>query len=159
MFEIVVKSGTITARLDAILPAVRQAVLSAVNLDADRVLDRAKTLAGGDVLQVKSGKYLASIKSSVRSTQRSVYGKVYSRDPRAGLFEWGGTTPAREILPNKAKALAFMGSAGQVFAGAVHRPVVRYQPHSVIHEAFEEMKSDVTKDIEAAGRGAIAETL
>lgn len=159
MFTIKVTSDTITAKLDALLPNVRAAIGAAVKVDASEVLSRAQSLAAGDVLKVLSGKYLKSLKSQVRSTKTSVYGKVFSRDPRAALFEFGGSTPARDILPDAAKALAFMGSAGKVFAAIVHRPVVQYRPHTVIHEAMNELKDQVTADIQSAGENAVVASI
>lgn len=154
MFDIVVKSDSVMALLDTISPRVHDALLPSITADANSILSRARALASGDVLQERSGKYVKSIKMKVYDSKKRVYAKVFSRDPRAGLFEWGGSTPARNILPNAAQAMAFMGSAGQVFAKIVHRPIVQYAPHPVINRAFEEMKSDVQMDIEKAGFAA-----
>ena len=154
MFTISVKSDSVMALVDTISPHVHDALLPAITRDADAIQSRARGLASGDVLKERTGKYVRSIRSKVYDSKKRVYAKVYSRDPRAGLFEWGGSTPAREILPNTAQVMAFMGTAGQVFAKAVHRPVVQYAPHPVINRAFDEMKSDIELDIEKAGFAA-----
>lgn len=155
MFKIEVKNGSVMARLDSISPHVHDALLPAITIDAGNILARARALASGEVLQERTGKYFKSIKDKVYDSSKRVYAKVYSKDPRAGLFEWGGTTKARDILPDVAKALAFMGSAGQVFAHVVHRPIVKYPPHPVINRAFDEMKRGVELDIEKAGLAAV----
>lgn len=159
MFTISVKSDSVMALLDTISPHVHDALLPAITADANSILGRARALASGDVLQEKTGKYVRSIKMKVYDSSKRVYAKVYSRDPRAGLFEWGGSTPARDILPNAAQAMAFMGSAGEVFAKIIHRPVVRYAPHPVINRAFDEMKTSVEMDIEKAGFAAALDIL
>jgi hypothetical protein len=154
MFNVVVKSDSVMALLDTISPHVHDALLPAITRDAALILGQARALASGDVLQERTGKYVKSIKSKVYDSNKRVYAKVYSRDPRAGLFEWGGSTPARDILPNTAQVMKFMGTAGEVFAKIVHRPVVQYPPHPVINAAFDELKSDVQMDIEKAGWAA-----
>jgi hypothetical protein len=159
MFEISVKSDSVMALLDTISPHVHDALLPAITRDASTMQARAVELASGEVLQERTGKYVKSIKSKVYDSRKRIYAKVYSCDPRAGLFEFGGSTPAREILPNVAQVMAFMGSAGQVFTKIVHRPVVQYKPHPVINPAFDEMKTDVQLDIEQAGFAAALDIL
>lgn len=159
MFTISVKSDSVMALLDTISPHVHDALLPAITRDANSILGLARAKASGEVLHEKTGKYVKSIKMKVYDSKKRVYAKVYSRDPRAALFEWGGSTPAREILPNVAQVMAFMGSSGQVFAKVVHRPVVQYPARPVINAAFDEMKSDVQMDIEKAGFAAALDIL
>lgn len=158
MFTVKVDASGVMAKFETMLPSVHDMLRSTVDRDVGTVLARARSLASGDVLQVDSGKYLASIKSQIYDTDKRVYGKVFSRDPRANLFEWGGSTPARIIGPNAAQAMAFqMPSVGEVFAKVVHRPVVHYKPHSVIHAALDEQKDQIEQDIETAVRGTVSD--
>lgn len=155
MFTITVKNDTVLVRLDRISKNVHDALLPAITNDASTILARARSLASGDVLKEKTGEYVRSIKSKVYDSGKRLYAKVYSRDPRVGLFEFGGSTPARIIMPNVAQAMAFMGSAGSVFAAVVHRPIVQYPARPVITRAFEEAKLRVEEDIQKAGLAAI----
>ena len=89
--------------------------------------------------------------------------KVVDHEPKVGVLDQSdliaqiagpvgkaGTTGARDILPNVAQVMAFMGSAGMVFASIVHRPIVQYPARPVIHAAYDEMEPAVEHDIESA---------
>lgn len=157
-FEVKVKSDRIMLRLETLPNNVRNR-LKTVAKDLElELLGRAKSRASGEALQVKSGKFVKSIKGSVRSSTRRVSGKVYSKDPRAALFEYGGSTPARDILPSATKAMAFMMTSGQVFAAIVHRPVVHYDARRIIGGAFDEMKGDIQAELAGAVRDGAAES-
>ena len=146
--------SSIQRQLQSLMPEVREALEIAIRKDTTAVRDRARALASGDVLKEKTGRYVNSIRSEVHSDSKGVYGKVFSDDPRSKLFEWGGSTPARTILPNVAQTMAFAGggmlSVGQVFAKIVHRPIVKYPARPTIHAAFDEMKAPVVTIIEDA---------
>src|SRR5579864_978798 len=121
-------------KLHTMVPEVRKALEQVIGAKAQEMRDRAIALASGQVIQERTGKFVASIKSELRSTETSVMGDVYSDDPRAPLFEYGGEQQPRDILPNIAQALRFLGgSAGTVFAAMVHRPVVTYPARSEEH--------------------------
>jgi len=143
MFEVKVDSSKALLKLDSFTKSVHDALDLYVTLEAGELLGRVQELAGGSVLKVITGKYLKSIKTSFRVTEKSITAKIYSKDPRAGLFEWGGTTPARDIYPNTAKAMAFLRGVGELFAAHVKRPVITYKPHPTIHAAFDEMKQEI----------------
>lgn len=138
---------TVRLQLQSMLPEVRAAIEQVVTQDAIKMRDLARRLASGAVIQSRTGRFVASIKEEVTSTATSVVGKVYSDDPRDPLFEYGGTQAPREILPNAAQALAFMGSAGRVFAAAVHRPAVTYPERPIIHAAFDQMRAGETETL------------
>lgn len=159
MFEVKVESGGVIAVLDAIVPRVREALLPLITADASAIEAQAKSLASGGALESRTGKYAASIKSRVTDSRARILGKVYSRDPRAPLFEFGGTQKPREILPDARKALKFMGSAGAVWANAVHRPAVEYKPRPTIHAAFDAMKDGIEQSIRDVGTQAASDIL
>lgn len=156
-FQVSAKFNKIQVRLDEMPGVMRERLRSVAKSLELELLALAKSRASGDVLQVKSGDFVKSIRGSVRSTKRAVTGRVFSKDPRAMLFEWGGSTPARDILPNTAMAMAFMGSTGQVFASIVHRPVVQYDARHILGGAFVQMKGDIEAEMTGAVRDAAAE--
>lgn len=153
--------------MQQLLPETRKALEEIIGKAALDTRDRARQLASGDVLHEKTGSYVNSIKSELISDKEGVFGEVYSNDPRAGLFEYGGSTPARDILPNVKQVMAFagggsiqgiltsLGLVGTVFAKVVHRPVVEYPKHSVIDAAFDEARNPVGTKI---GEAVIALT-
>jgi hypothetical protein len=121
-FSVKVDLTRAVARLDKMPLSVRDALALKVTVDTGELLGRAKSLAGGDVLQVHTGKYLDSIKASTHVTKRSVTGDIHSNADQVKIFEYGGKTGPHEILPTVGKALAFMSGAGKVFAASVHHP-------------------------------------
>lgn len=148
--------GEFQLKLQTLMPEVRKALEAAIRKDANAMRDRARAMASGDVLKSVSGRYVASIQSRMTSSATGVFGYVSSDDPRAGLFEWGGSTPARDILPNVAQALLFkLGFLSSKFAAIVHRPVVNYKPHPVINAAFDVMEQTVEHDIESAASSIV----
>jgi hypothetical protein len=156
-FAVRVDASRIDVRLGELAPAVKRAVVDVTRLFVDEVRSLAQTFAAGEVLHVITGRFVASIKGSVRVGEDKVTGKVHSRDERAGIFEWGGTTRPHEILPVNARALAFMGpSSGQVFATVVHHPGSHIAKHSTIHAAFDGLKDQIREGIVDAGKAAAA---
>lgn len=144
-------------KLQRMIPEVREAIREAVEQEAVNMRNLAQQLASGKVLQKRTGRFYDSIKYDVKVTATSVMGHVYSDDPRAPIFDYGGVQAARDILPNAGQALRFLGgsallntlslgTAGMVYAAVVHRPEVIYPKHSVIHEAFDEMEGDQVED-------------
>src|SRR5579862_502757 len=73
-------------KMHNLMPEVRKALELTIGQDADKLRDLARAKASGDVLQERTGKFVASIKSEMTSSETSVFGKVYSDDPRDPLF-------------------------------------------------------------------------
>jgi phage gpG-like protein len=78
----------------------------------------------GQVLATRSGALKASISAEILNSGDTVQATVGSvGDVKyAAIQEYGGRTSAHEILPSKAKALAFLGGGGLRFAGRVNHP-------------------------------------
>jgi hypothetical protein len=152
---VVVNSSKIDLKLKAMPQAAHDALVVTVTLDAGEVQGAAQSNASGGLLQSRSGKFVKSIKASVRQSKKRVFARVYSRDPRAALFEWGGTTGPHDILPKDAHALLLRTQSGNVFAAAVRHPGGHYGPRHIIHSAFDELKSAIEANLEAAVGGAI----
>lgn len=153
--DIRVNSTRLQLKLDAMPAQVRARLRSTADILEAEILAGARAKASGSVLHVKSGSFLRSIKGSVTASDKRVAGRTTSHDPRAHLFEFGGETKARDILPNAKQALAFALPTGKKLAAIVHRPEVDYEPHSVIHATFEEMKGDIEADLRGAVRDGV----
>ena len=150
MFTVQVDASKINVRLEEMPPQVRAALTVAVFTAAGELAGLAQSKASGELLQVRTGKFARSIKPWIRTKENSVQGGVRSRDPRANLFEWGGTTPPHDIAPKNAKALLLQVRTGKVFAGRVHHPGGKYEPRRIIHSAFDEMKPQIEASLEEA---------
>lgn len=156
-FEVKTDFTKAMLKFDAFPPGVRDVLDVFITNEAGAVLGQIKGLAGGDVLQVITGKYLRSMKAAVRVTDKRVSARVGSRDPRAPLFEFGGTTPAREIVAKNAKALHFAGaSVGELFRAHVHRPAIKYRPHQAIFQGFAQLKPEIQKGMVEAVESVVS---
>ncbi len=157
VIDVKLSASRVQLRLDRMPDEVRAMLGTTARMLDDALVARAKSLASGGVLKVRTGSYVASIRGSVRVSQRSVSGSATSRDRRAHIFEFGGETSPHLELPKIKQAMAFMMGAGKVFASMVHHPGSHIAEHSVIHAAFDEMKGDIQADLQAAvSRGVAA---
>jgi hypothetical protein len=154
MLKIEANTERVRLRLDNLPEEVRAALIAATTLSAAELKADAKGKASGDVLQVRTGKFVRSIRSSVRKRRNSVIGKVWSRRAQARIFEFGGQTKAHDIRPKKRDVLAFMSTSQQLFRRAVHHPGARIAKHSTIRAAFDEMRGQIERSMIEAVLGA-----
>ena len=159
MLTITVNTGDLSEKLDSLPGAVKAALLSEANGIAALLLGIVKEKAGGEVLKVRTGSYLESIKSHVKDNPKSVTGSVFTKDPRAAILEWGGRIPAHVIEPVNARALHFLPTGGEVFAAVVHSPGAQISPHPVFHSTYQEEKDNVAARLVAAGSVAATEAI
>jgi hypothetical protein len=150
MFTIKVDANRTVLKFNELPARLRGKLLSTVQvLDAELVsLARAK--ASNDLVDIHSGKYLASIKGDTRNTENRISGIAYSDAPQASILEYGGTIPFHEILPNVATALAFNMGGGQVFAAGVAMPDVTIKKRGVLHSALYQLHGKIVSDMGAA---------
>lgn len=154
MLKITVNTGNLNEKLDRLPDNVKAALTAEAGAIAALLLGIVKEKAGGDVLKVHTGSFLDSIQSKVKVNPKSVVGQVFSKDPRAGVLEWGGHLPGHDIAAKDAKALHFLGTSGDVFAAVVKWPGATIKPHSVFHSTYTEEKDDVAARLINAGTQA-----
>ena len=70
MAEIVVDSSKLDLRMGKLEPAVHDELLLTVTIDAGDLLGRMQSLAGGDLVQVRTGKFRKSFKEIGRASCR-----------------------------------------------------------------------------------------
>ena len=101
-------------------------------------------LAGG-VLNMKSGALAGSIGVMVDEASSGVAVRLStSPDVKyAAIQEFGGTIPPHQIVPDKAKALAFVVGGKQVFAARVQIPVVTMPERSYMRASLAEEADDI----------------
>lgn len=158
MLSVTVEMSAAKAALGQIPAAVAETVAAKVrvlttNLQAHVVGDKLQ----GQVLNHRTGALSRSIQQSVESSGGITTGEVYSSGDvkYAAIHEFGGTTPAHDILPNKAEALAFMIGGQQVFAKVVHHPGSRMPERSFLRSSLADMADAIVDGIrEAAIKGA-----
>ena len=113
---------------------------------------KVKQKLSGEVLNVRTGALRASIFSAVEDNTSSIFGKVASTGDvkYARIHEYGGTTPPHEILPSKAKALAFMVGGKMVFAAKVNHPGSKMPERSFLRSALADMSPEIIEGLNAA---------
>jgi phage gpG-like protein len=100
-------------------------------------------LAGG-VLQSGTGALAASISSEVISGSDGILATVRSSGVKyAAIQEFGGKTPAHEILPLKGQALAFIANGAQRFARSVQHPGSQIPERSYLRSSLSDMSDQI----------------
>ena len=142
----------------AALPAAVQAALLAKaaqlaeQLRAHVVQDK----LSGQVLQTKTGALRDSIEADVAGDGAQVSVRLYSRGEvrYAAIQEYGGHTPAHDIVPDKGKALAFLAGGRQVFARIVHHPGSTIPARPFMGPALSDMAAKISDELKAAALAA-----
>ena len=143
----------LSARLDA-LPAAALAAIAAKSAAlADQLLQRVHQKLGGAVLKPRSGALAASIgvEGPTIAGDRVVT-TLFSRGDLkyAAIQEYGGVTRPHEILPVRAKALAFLAGGAEVFARVVHHPGSHIPERSYLRSSLAEMADQIETEMKAA---------
>ncbi len=147
----------LVAKLSAMPSKVHDALLRKVTALELMLEARVKRKLSGEVLNVVTGALRRSIFGTVDDAQTRVVGKVASSGDviYAGIHEFGGKTPAHDIYPDKAKALAFMIGGKQVFAKVVHHPGSQMPERSFLRSSLADMKTEILDGLESAVKGAL----
>jgi len=159
MFDVQLKGlEEARVRLDG-LPAALDAALSAKAGElASALTDRVKAdkLSGG-VLNAQSGALQASIAANVAADGDEIVASVGSTGDikYAAIQEYGGRTAAHEILPIKARALAFMNGGGLRFARKVDHPGSAIPERSYLRSSLEEMSDEIAAALSEAAAVAL----
>jgi phage gpG-like protein len=137
------------ARLDR-LPAAVAAKSAAL---ADRLLTLVHAKLAGGVLQSRTGALAASIGvDGPRIEDDRVVTTLFSGGDLkyAAIQEYGGVTSPHDILPSRAKALAFLDGGRQVFAKHVHHPGSRIPARSYLRASLAEMADEIEAGMKSA---------
>ena len=139
---------------DALLAAVRDKVAEL----QQRLLAKVEANLSGDVLQTRSGALKSSVAVALDIDADGVAASIISEGvPYAAIQEYGGHTAAHDIVPVKAKALAFAGGGGSVIARRVHHPgslIPARAPFGSALAALHDEISDGLKQAVATALGA-----
>lgn len=103
----------------------------------------------GQVLHARTGALRRAVASRVQEVNEKITGTVYvSNDVKyARIHEFGGRTSAHEIVPVKAKALAFMMGGKQVFFKRVQHPGSRMPERSYLRSSLDDMRDQIVSEI------------
>lgn len=105
----------------------------------------------GEILQSRTGALKASIRTALGGDDDHPTLSLASEGvPYAAILEYGGETAPHEIVPVKAKALAFAGAGGMIFARRVRHPGSVIAPRAYLGGALAALQEDMTADLKAA---------
>ena len=136
---------------------VRQALSSKATVLAVALEAKIQQKLSGGVLNMRSGALASSIIATVNESSADISVRIgTSGDVKyAAIQEFGGTIPPHEIVPDKAKALAFVVGGKQVFAARVNLPAVTLPERSYLRSSLAEMAGEIAEGLS----GAVAEAM
>jgi phage gpG-like protein len=105
-------------------------------------------LSGG-VLNARSGALRDSIQVELSRQDDRIGAEIFSNGdaPYAAIQEFGGKTAAHEILPDKARVLAFVANGKPLFAHSVQHPGSQIPERSYLRSALDEQGENILQDL------------
>ena len=138
--------------VDSLTSAVRDKV---EELQA-KLLAKVEANLSGDVLQSRTGALKSSVAVAIDLSADAFGASIVSDGvPYAAIQEYGGHTAAHDIVPVKARALAFAGAGGAVFARRVHHPGSVIPARAPFGSALEALRAEIGDGL----KQAVAEAL
>lgn len=156
MFDVSL-NDTATAALGAMPERIRAALVAKAGVLAAKLQAKIEQKLSGEVLQMKSGALAGSIGVTIEETSGGVVVRLAtSADVKyAAIHEFGGVIPPHEIVPDKAKALAFLVGGKQAFAARVNLPAIAMPERSYMRTSLAEMADDIRDELAATAIEAI----
>jgi phage gpG-like protein len=140
-----------SAALAAMPERIRDALSAKSNTLAAALQEKIRQKLAGEALQTRSGALAASIVASIAETPQGIAVRIASTDVKyAAIHEFGGTIPPHQIVPDKAKALAFIIGGKQVFAARVQIPAVTMPVRSYMRSSLAEMAAAIREGLSEA---------
>jgi phage gpG-like protein len=103
------------------------------------------------VLNQKSGALARSIVATMSDDAAHVAVSIASMDIKyAAIHEYGGTIPPHQIVPDKAKALAFLVGGKLAFAARVNLPASAMPERSYMRSSLAEMADEIRDGLSEA---------
>jgi phage gpG-like protein len=137
-----------SAALAAMPERIRDALLAKSNTLAAALQQKIQQKLAGEALQTRSGALAASIVASIAEEPQGVAVRIASTDVKyAAIHEFGGAIPPHQIVPDKAKALAFVIGGKQIFAARVQIPAVTMPARSYMRASLGEMAEAIREGL------------
>jgi phage gpG-like protein len=151
-FFALVDDDTLNARLDAFAGALGDALAAKAETLALALTEAVKLdKLSGQILAARSGALRDSIAAEVAADGDTIVATVGSLGDLkyAAIQEYGGKTSAHEILPDKAKALAFAAGGAMRFATRVEHPGSTIPGRSYLRATLEEQSDAIVAALAA----------
>jgi phage gpG-like protein len=151
MLQISVEGQQALAERLGVLPdRLRAALAEKVDALAQNLFSQVVgvNLSGG-VLNARSGALRDSIQVALSQQDDRIDAEIFSNGdaPYAAIQEFGGKTAAHEILPDKARVLAFVANGKQLFARRVQHPGSQIPARSYLRSALDEQGENILLDL------------
>jgi len=156
MFDVSL-NDTATAALGAMPERIRAALVAKAGVLAAKLQAKIEQKLSGEVLQMKSGALAGSIGVTIEETSGGVAVRLATSAgvKYAAIHEFGGVIPPQQIVPDKAKALAFLVGGKQAFAARVNLPAIAMPERSYMRTSLAEMADDIRDELAATAIEAI----
>ncbi len=140
---------TATQFLTAMPDRLRQALSDKANVLAAELAAKVQQKLSGDVLNQKSGALARSIVTTTDDSSATISVTVGSNGDvkYAAIHEFGGVIPPHEIVPDKARALAFVVGGKQAFAARVNLPAITMPERSYMKSSLAEMVDEIREGL------------
>jgi phage gpG-like protein len=140
------------ASLAAMPERLRQALADKANTLATELQAKVQQKLAGTVLNARTGALARSIVATIDDASANVSVTIASNGDvkYAAIQEFGGTIPPHEIVPVKAKALAFILGGKQMFAARVSIPTVTIPQRSYMRSSLAEMADEIREELQEA---------
>jgi len=138
-------SNEYAAALAGMPERLRAALASKAVMLAAELQAKVQQKLAGTVLNTRTVALARSIIATIDEAAANVSVSIAtSGDVKyAAIHEFGGTIPPHQIVPDKAKALAFLVGGKQVFAARVVIPAVTMPERSYLRSALAEMAGEI----------------
>jgi phage gpG-like protein len=145
-----------SAALAAMPERIRDALSAKANALAAALQAKIQQKLAGAVLNQKSGALARSIATTVDDSSANVSVSITTGDIQyAAIHEFGGVIPPHQIVPDRAKALAFVVGGKQAFAVRVNLPAITMPERSYMRSSLAEMADEIRDGLSEAVVGAM----
>jgi hypothetical protein len=146
--EIQIDAGSAAAKLTALPDKVRAGVRQVVQAGALKLLAKVQEKVSGDVLQVRSGALLNSLRETGLSDSGDTLSDgVATALKYARIQEYDGRIEIPEIVSINARALSFEYGGKVVFAMKTAAHVIEISEHSFMRSSLGEIAPDIIDEI------------
>jgi phage gpG-like protein len=145
-------SGEAAASLAAMPERLRQALLSKATALAVALQAKIQQKLAGGVLNARTGALARSIVATIDDGEAGVSVRIATADDikYAAIHEFGGIIPPHQIVPDKAKALAFVIGGKQIFAARVNLQAIAMPEQSYMRASLAEMADEIASGLTEA---------
>jgi phage gpG-like protein len=144
MFEVGLQDDA-SAALAAVPDRLREALSSKATELTAALQSRIQQKLAGEVLDARTGALARAITATINvgSADVSVTIGAAGDIKYAAIHEFGGTIPPHQIVPDKARALAFLIGGKQAFATRVNLPAINMPERSYLRSSLAEMANEI----------------